>query len=189
MRKISREELREIIKKEYEKLVETVNTHKANLDNYMETIKKLEELKIYSSNSYKIVYEVENDEISLSSGRLSKYEIESTLIGFLYRKGYKDLEVERAIGRTLERIDRLYEVNKNTITKKTYGVVGQYNHSKDYYVDDYELSKYIENMINLFNLEISKENLYTKFHFGNNEINDKYVLKVFKNGKIKLIEK
>lgn len=189
MKRITKKEIMELIKKEHRATVEKIENFKHELINNDEVIKKLIDLKIINPSSVKTEVGYREDLLSLMNGRLKKYEIDARIRGCTINND----EIERIADNTLFTIDTMYEVKNNTITYKTYNVVREYFLKNEKYIDEYELTKILETISNVFhlNLDINKirQDVDQKFVFGINNLDDKHNIKIFKNGKITIIEK
>lgn len=189
MEKISREQLRKIILKEYNGVLETVRQHDENLKKYDKVIKELQELKLFLSNPVSL-FTAKNDAISKASCELKRLYISNMIIGEIVKQ-YDDEKIDYAITEAMKTIDYIYTVKGKSVSKQTYDVVQCYKYNGNkYYISNFELKNELEKMIILYNLDIKYDNIMSlKFDFGANQINDKYTVKIFKNGKIQVIEK
>lgn len=189
MEKISREQLRKIILKEYNGVLETVRQHDENLKKYDKVIKELQELKLFLTNPVSL-FTAKNDAISKASCELKRLHISNMIIGEIVKQ-YDDEKIDYAITEAMKTIDYIYTVKGKSISKQTYDVVQCYKYNGNkYYISNFELKNELEKMIILYNLDIKYDNIMgLKFDFGANQINDKYTVKIFKNGKIQVIEK
>ena len=189
MEKISREQLRKIILKEYNGVLETVRQHDENLKKYDKVIKELQELKLFLTNPVSL-FTAKNDAISKASCELKRLYISNMIIGEIVKQ-YDDEKIDDAITEAMKTIDYIYTVKGKSISKQTYDVVQCYKYNGNkYYISNFELKNELEKMIILYNLDIKYDNIMgLKFDFGANQINDKYTVKIFKNGKIQVIEK
>ena len=189
MEKISREQLRKIILKEYNGVLETVRQHDENLKKYDKVIKELQELKLFLTEPVSL-FTAKNDAISKASCELKRLYISNMIIGEIVKQ-YDDEKIDDAITEAMKTIDYIYTVKGKSISKQTYDVVQCYKYNGNkYYISNFELKNELEKMIILYNLDIKYDNIMDlKFDFGANQINDKYTVKIFKNGKIQVIEK
>lgn len=189
MEKISREQLRKIILKEYHGVLETVRQHDENLKKYDKVIKELQELKLFLTNPISL-FTAKNDAISKASCELKRLYISNMVIGEIVKQ-YDDEKIDDAITEAMKTIDYIYTVKGKSISIQTYNVVQCYKYNGNKYcISNFELKNELEKMIILYNLDIKYDNIVNlKFDFGANQINDKYTVKIFKNGKIQVIEK
>lgn len=189
MEKISREQLRKIILKEYNGVLETVRQHDENLKKYDKVIKELQELKLFLTEPVSL-FTAKNNAISKASYELKRLYISNMIIGELVKQ-YDDEKIDDAITEAMKTIDYIYTVKGKSISKQTYDVVQCYKYNGNkYYISNFELKNELEKMIILYNLDIKYDNIMDlKLDFGANQINDKYTVKIFKNGKIQVIEK
>lgn len=186
MERVTKEYLMDLVKTQYVLIVEGMKVYKKNLEENMEIIKHLEMLEILPQFAYNEEHKILDKKISSANYKLDKYMIAKDLIGKLYYKGYDEKLVEVEVEKALERINYTYTVNKNKIEVQTYGIYDKMFDS----VSDYKLKDKIECIIKIFRLNVDIEEMRKiKFEVGTTQLNDKYIVKFFKNGKIQVVEK
>ena len=187
MKQITKENLIELVEKTYEKCLDEIKQYEKDLNDNMELIKKLEEIGIYNKFTYNRVDQMAGTIIACNNHKLHPYEIDTSLMHELYEKGYNDKLVESEVDRALRIINRLYSVDKNKIETKSSGLISTISEGK---VCRFKAIEIISRVSDIFDLKIDKEKLNDfEFEIGTNTIDDNYIVKIFKNGKLQLIKK
>lgn len=180
MERITREELRNAVIENMERVQAGIKEYYDMLNKYSGLIKEIEDTGLIIKNKY---YECEAKEIiKCRNNKLFMYGFKDSLMDDLLSEKNTEEVINQAIDDVEVAIDRCYKVTKNKISFSMYGAYSDYLG-----VSNSKITKGVMVACNLFKLE--EPSSMFKYEIGLNNVSDKLNIKIYKNNKIEIIIK